>query len=979
MPMTRLRFPLARLALLLGLAACDNVGRAFDPDTNPVEPPPGSTISIVQVMPVGGDAREGRPKVRATFPRDGGWPRTVPVVVEFSESVNEATIAPTSPAGLDGRIILRVAGTTQALPCQYDFLANGKLLVLRPVDLLSNVQTPTYQVVLLPDARDVDGVRFEAAADGTVLSEFQVNQDASITDGRILTTFPRDNARDATREGALIVVFDRPANESTLVDANLSVRPQGGAALLGEIQRPVSTVGVADLRVVRWAPDNTLDANLSHELVVTAAITFGQDGVLDFRGRTPFARFQTIGPAEPTAVELANPVGAFTNKINLQNLANARLRVTTPASALAGDRVRVRIYGGDKATAATNDQAFVERLAEVPAAGVQAIDVDFTDALGSETRAKFDDGSVIFTAQLQRGSQFSGFMRLGTAAAARFDVTRPTLVRAGAAPAANDNDIVSDTEFLAFYGIASEQLASAQIDNLQPFAQPPGSQVVNSAAMFGSDASGRFVMLPITMGRLSAPFPYQLTMVDVAGNSIAGPATGNILQRGFVGGTFVDSVTVEAYDQVTLRPIANATVLLDPGTPTVPASGQQVGTTGADGRVTFSALGAGPYTITVVRAGFDLITLYRTNAAFASLPLRPTSAATATLRGSVNFVPSPGTTAVVGCNTVDDRSVLGTRTANAAPSTIPDLAIVPNRMTVLTGFTSPGEPTSKPTYGSHGAQLLGATLTTATAPVAPAEPGSTTQQSLTLVPATSAIASQIGPFTKDFSLATGLDLANLIDGRQLVRVTGSLHGFEGQVMVGLGFATAAGSGQFAIDSNWGLPLVGGLLGFDSSFWWVVAEARDTGGRISRYRALLALATGQPTVVLEPMPIPTLVTPPPPTNGSPLLEFNDVVDAGLVPIGNGIGLVQLTARDGNGRNWRILATDSDDATGTEQLQFPDLATAGVSGLAAGTWSTFVESRVLLSVTLGTAADFMLSERHRMEVLYARSASLSITVP
>jgi hypothetical protein len=198
-------------------------------------------------------------------------------------------------------------------------------------------------------------------------------------------------------------------------------------------------------------------------------------------------------------------------------------------------------------------------------------------------------------------------------------------------------------------------------------------------------------------------------------------------------------------------------------------------------------------------------------------------------------------------------------------------------------------------------------------------------------------------------------------------------------MVGLGFATAAGSGQFAIDSNWGLPLVGGLLGFDSSFWWVVAEARDTGGRISRYRALLALATGQPTVVLEPMPIPTLVTPPPPTNGSPLLEFNDVVDAGLVPIGNGIGLVQLTARDGNGRNWRILATDSDDATGTEQLQFPDLATAGVSGLAAGTWSTFVESRVLLSVTLGTAADFMFSERHRMEVLYARSATLSITVP
>ena len=73
------------------------------------------------------------------------------------------------------------------------------------------------------------------------------------------------------------------------------------------------------------------------------------------------------------------------------------------------------------------------------------------------------------------------------------------------------------------------------------------------------------------------------------------------------------------------------------------------------------------------------------------------------------------------------------------------------------------------------------------------------------------------------------------------------------------------------------------------------------------------------------------------------------------------------------------TDEDDATGTESVQFPDLASAGVSGLQAGTWSTFVESRIFLSTTLGTVSDFMLTERHRMEVLYARSATLSVTVP
>ena len=37
------------------LVGCDNVGRAFDPDVEPPEPPPGSTFSAVQVVPVGGD------------------------------------------------------------------------------------------------------------------------------------------------------------------------------------------------------------------------------------------------------------------------------------------------------------------------------------------------------------------------------------------------------------------------------------------------------------------------------------------------------------------------------------------------------------------------------------------------------------------------------------------------------------------------------------------------------------------------------------------------------------------------------------------------------------------------------------------------------------------------------------------------------------------------------------------------------------
>ena len=46
--------------------------------------------------PAGGDVRDGRPIVRAAYPKGSGWPRSVPIVVEFSESMNEASIAPTT-------------------------------------------------------------------------------------------------------------------------------------------------------------------------------------------------------------------------------------------------------------------------------------------------------------------------------------------------------------------------------------------------------------------------------------------------------------------------------------------------------------------------------------------------------------------------------------------------------------------------------------------------------------------------------------------------------------------------------------------------------------------------------------------------------------------------------------------------------------------------------------------------------------------
>ncbi len=963
------------VALLLSAGAllcagCDNVGRAFDNNVTPTNPGTGASPSTIQVVPIGGDARDGIPTVKATFPADNGWPLTVPIVVEFSESVNESSILPTTTAGADGHVVLRVQGSTQPLPCQYDLLAGGRLLVMRPVQPLSNAQNPTYEVVLLQDARDVDGVRFNVPTDGTVLTTFQVNQADTIHDGRILTTFPRDNGKEVPRETPYLVVFDRPAVAATVVEANLFLRPQGGLGLAAGLSFPLQTVGVDDPRVVLVEPTDPLAAATNYQLVVNDSITFGNDGTLDFSGRTPFAVFRTTGPAAPTLVELGNPTTGFPNKINRDRTADAVLHVTTPADALTGDKVRARIYGGDARTTPVGDLAYVERSTTLTSDGQQVVTVDFAGTLGTLTGPRFDDGSITFTAQMRRGSQASGFVHKAADAAPLYDISQPTLVTAGPPTGAATTDLVSDLQWVAYYGTASEALAQATLHSTNPIA---GAQ---ETSQFAFGTAGRLMMLPLPVGRQRDPVPYSLTFRDQAGNLGAAEVNGQFVQRGMVTGTLAGTLTVEAYDQTTLQPIQGATVLVDPGVPLLPAVGQQAGTTAANGRVDFT-VSAPSHTVTIVRAGYDLITFYDTAAAFVSLPLRPVANATATFRGNLVVAPSPGATAVVGNTAFDDRSPIGVRTSNSAPSTIPDTAIVPNRPQVVSAFGGVIEPTATPPFSALGIPLLGPTFTVPTPPTAPVAAGGVSQPTIPMLPSDGLIASLAGVYDLDFSLALGLDFANLIDGAPVVRATRSLFGFEGQVMVGLGYATANGNGSYTIHANFAQPTIPGfaLLG---DYAWVVSEARDASGNISRHRAAFGATDGVLLTIPGVMSIPTITAPTNPSTGSPAVTFADVADPGVIPFGLGHACVDVTATDGAGRRWRILHCDQDDASGTDVVQYPDLATAAVAGLQNGDWSVRVETRIWPDRYQTTAADFALTDRIYEEALYARCAAVTFQV-
>jgi hypothetical protein len=956
-----LRVPLLG-ACLLAATACDNVGRAFDPNVGNPGPTPGTTTSRVQVVKAGGDARRGVPLVRATFPSGSGWQATVPIVVEFSESMHEDSILPTTRGGNDAKIVVRVKNQTQNLPVSYDFLASGRLLVIRPTSL-TNQNNPTYQVLALPGPRDTDGIDLQVAnTAGDVLAEFQVNQDESIKNGRILTTFPRHNQRDMIREAPYYVVFDRPCTLSSVTTANLRVRPQGGVGLPGTLEAALSAGSVDDPRILRFQPNSALAASTSYELVVDDTILFPNSGKLDFQRRTPFATFRTVGPAAPTAaVVVGNPTAGFPNKVNRGNFADLVLHVAVPADALAGDKVVARIYGGDRSTTATGDLAYFERSVLLASGGAQTATVSFAGALGTLLRPKLDEGNLSLAAQLQRGSEHSGYVLSGTSDQPLFDVTAPTVTKLGPPGPATGNDLYTDQESFVAYGKASEQLAAAELTD----------GIETAVELFASSSDGRFAMKPLSLGRLPAPRPYSLNLTDRAGNMLAGPVTGNIVQRGVVNGLFTDTLVVEAYDLATLAPIANASVLVDEDAVTVPATVQHLGTTDAQGRAVFASIGGTTRTVTIVRAGYHLVTLHGTAAARVCLPLRPQQNATATFEGTVTFQPGAGATALVGNNAYADPLVLAVQTTASAATTIPATAILPNRMQVITGFGGVFEPTSATGYTTQGFQMLGPTMAVPTPPGAPAAPGSTSTQSLVLINAPNTTTNVNGPAAKDFALATGLDTGSLVGGRPVVRMLASMTGFGGQALAGVGRAAAAGGAAYTVQATFGNPLVAGFAAY-SPLLWLCTEAQDAAGRVSRHRALYLALFGiiDPT---DPPGIPTITPPAGPFVGSPAVTFADVLDhdAGFT----GASFHEITARDANGRLWFVLVPDTDDVGPPKTVQFPDLASHSVQGLQPGTWTVRVEDRR----SYGTQANnYLLADRLRLEVHYARSASVPFTV-
>lgn len=954
-------FPSLLGVVVLCLAACDtNVGVIFDPNG----PGGGSGAeSNKVVVPIGGDTRSTRPRVVDVQPKGSGWPGTVPVVVTFSQSMNLKTLQPTSTAGTDARLFVRLKESTQALPAAYDTLDGGRTIVLRSTIELTNPTNVPYEVVLRAESRDVDGLRTQSSTD-EVLAEFTTDAPPESEDGKVVAVVPRGGQTNVPREGDVFVFFSRPANLSSITATSMRIRASGGADVTGAYAAGLNTLGVDDTRVVRFRPAAQLAAGQRYDLILQNTISFGQEGTLELPSRSPFSSFTTSQVGAPESVLVGNPLAGYPDKVNRSNFQNLALHVEVPADTAAGDTVVARIYGQDASTTTANDVTYVERSATVPAAGNQVVTIDFSGALGSLDRPAFGDGEATLVAQLRRGDSRSGYIHNAAGNQPIFDLTAPTLVRVGPPGVATGNVFYTDQNEATLYGKASERIAVATL-----------ATSTATAALHASANDGTFFLGPVALNRTDIPVPFSLSLTDLAGNSVAAAIDGQFVQRGFTNGTVGSSLEVEVYDDATLDPVSGAVVVLDPGVPTVPPGpGRLVATTGANGRVLFTGLTAAAQTITAVRSGYHLVTLYASPAAFASLPLRPQQGATAVFRGTVGLVPTAGTSALIGNTAIDDPAVLAVATTTASPNVIPATNILANRPQLLSGFAGNFEPSAVPTYTQQGNSLNGATGLTLGVPGAPLAAGSDQAQSLQLGLALTGTASLSNGYIVDFASATGLDTANLTGGKPLVRVMGAFAGFGSQALAGVGFASSLGGASYNVGGNFSTAL-SGLTTFLPLFW-VATEARDSAGRISRHRGLLDPASGGVFAPLAPMGIPVVTAPAAPAGSAPAITFADVIDPAIPPV---IAIADLLLQDTAGRQWRVLATDTDGIGGTETVQVPDLAGTGATGLANGTWSARVESRIFFSTSGATAAQFVLAERRRQEINYARSLAVTFAVP
>ncbi|MEZ5978217.1 MAG: Ig-like domain-containing protein [Planctomycetota bacterium] len=1001
-----------------GIAGCDNSACIFSAGNCIGAGSPAGALGAAAAQP----ARSSwilptNPTLQDAAPEGAGVDTRSPVVLRFSESL--------APSSVSGAFVINRVDTTGIsipLPTTALVVGDGRLVVLTSQAGLT--PSTDYEVGLTANAavRDVTGQPFQFAS-GALLTSFTTAATNSDEIG-VVATFPPDNAFDQSETGEIVVVFDRPLDETTVTGDSWVVKVDGSDPTIDPVPsqgqgNAVFGIPTPEPRVWRWRSVDPLGdfVPLGREVEITLTLSPATDPILDLDANelaTTEISYRTASVLAPGAVRITStPMDAIgIDALTPGSGSELTLEVDVD-DAEDGDRLDLYFFGPDPAD--PTRLLAIRRAFDFTEPGPFAVadllreDLDLTSSTSPLT-PRFGDGSIHVAASFTSGpittpvTLFDADVATAGAQPALLDTVPPEITSFDF-PSFGTDEYVYDAGDVVFEGVASEPIVAMTVST------GLGSTPVQAPVF---TRGNRFASEPVELGVVpssQSPLPYTVTVKDRAGNSSASAVTGDLTQVGFVGETVLapagagDPIAVHVYDASTRAPLAGALVLshADPagsGTPTFVSND----TTAADGTavVTSHASGDDGTIVTVLLDGYDIVSVHDFGSARLSIGLDPTGAGTPTVRGSVKSTVSQ---VLFALTTGDVAYVDGRRTdggsdafAGSVCTTSPfgQISVTcpygpePVRAFRSGSIASFGGVFDQPE--SSFTSLLFLSTYALAWPLAPVAPGVQQTIDLTIsnlltdpsVPPTEG-AIDLGALSFDASGATGLDLGSLVDddvfpGEVRVRVEADFGGSAPPVPAGVGASYDQGSGLWNLRGAWAGAVSAALAdSFDPlERLSVVAELSDTSGASSGVRTsfqdvlLGAIAYSAP-------PVPTILSPATTStvgSGAFTVEVENTLVDGALGGTLGSGVYRLTLRDSAGRAWHHWRPDVADTDGAVVFFVPDLTGTGEAGLADGTLTAAASA---FAWTGFDPLGFFFSDLRTRPEVFATGAEVEYTKP
>ncbi|MEY2747007.1 MAG: Bacterial Ig-like domain [Planctomycetota bacterium] len=644
-------------AATLWLPGCDNPACVFGGDCSQ-DGGGGALGSAPATVPAEGEIVLPEPiRLERMLPTGQNEDPGTPIVLVFNEAVSGSNPGTAFQlVGDDGITTLPIAASS--------VVGDGRVLVLYPLPGGGELTLGAGFSLRLREGQqlvDRNGQALQPPSDG-VFGSFAIADEAPAAP-KVLAVHPADLSANAPTTSEIVVVFSRPMDETTVVDASFIVKIDGQDPRFDPDPAAVSLAGVqTDTRVWRWrsVDDDGVARSLGvdNEVAVTLSPTAAR--ILDEDGRQlPIFEFdfRTASVSQPSGARIASFPDDAIGRDALVGPADLAIEVVSPDAA-AGDRLEFYIYGRDPAVA--ENAPLISLYREVPLEApfttftLTAAEIGLLSS-SSPLTPRVKEGSIDFAFAIKRGSARTGVELLDVDAelAGRqspvLDLTPPSLVGFGAT-GTNTLVLRSDQRELCVLARANERVTAARVTALGV-----DNELVDGVAplVAGSDDSGLFLAAPVAGlgagGLFDAPVPFALVLYDRARN--ASPSINATFQQR--GGATLDAIepeelVVEVYDALNLAPIPGANVHVHKagGAGYVEIDRGVTNSSGVfaldllPGRVTEAI-------VTIDAAGYDLATVSGVQGSRTSIGLAPTEPGAATVAGTLASVnPLLGTSSV---------------------------------------------------------------------------------------------------------------------------------------------------------------------------------------------------------------------------------------------------------------------------------------------------------------------------------------------